>query len=209
MRHSSRTPTCFLRPVSHRARKQRSTQPYEPYVEASHRKEDHREQASKSTLGERWPSVHWLQSRHACEGGNGQTEGEERCAHARVAKRAPRARALETRELCSVHVLPCGILDETPFSNVYPLTLVTLSINPVCLTRASLYQPGLFTQELLQTPKTMAAVDSFILYMYMYRISCALCGFNQYRGTIGRHYAVLRGETPSHWPWAIEWATEQ
>ena len=26
---------------------------------------------------------------------------------------------------------------------------------------------------------------------------------------IGRHYAVLRGETPSHWPWAIEWATEQ
>ena len=91
MRHSSRTPTCFLRPVSHRARKQRSTQPYEPYVEASHRKEDHREQASKSTLGERWPSVHWLQSRHACEG----TEGEERGAHARSAKRA-----LETRDLC-------------------------------------------------------------------------------------------------------------
>ena len=96
MRHSSRTPTCFLRPVSHRARKQRSTQPYEPYVEASHRKEDHREQASKSTLGERWPSVHWLQSRHACEGGNGQTEGEERGAHARSAKREARPRAIET-----------------------------------------------------------------------------------------------------------------
>jgi len=199
MRHSSRTPTCFLRPVSHRARKQRSTQPYEPYVEASHRKEDHREQASKSTLGERWPSVHWLQSRHACEGGNGQTEGEERGAHAQVAKAraSPRVRCSVRYSTVSKNVLPCGILpaDETPFSNVYPLnyplTLVTLSINPVCLTRASLYQPGLFTytQELLQTPgsKTMAAVDSFI-----YRISCALCGFNQYRGTIDDRATLYR-----------------
>ena len=139
--------------------------------------------------------------------GKRKAKSEARMRESRSARaRAPRA--LETRELCSVHVLPCGILDETPFSNVYPLTLVTLSINPVCLTRASLYQPGLFTQELLQTPKTMAAVDSFI-YMYRIHVSCALCGFNQYRGTIGRHYAVLRGETPSHWPWAIEWATEQ
>ena len=137
--------------------------------------------------------------------GKRKAKSEARMRESRSAR--ARAHPRDSRTLFStVHVLPCGILDETPFSNVYPLTLVTLSINPVCLTRASLYQPGLFTQELLQTPKTMAAVDSFI---YMYRISCALCGFNQYRGTIGRHYAVLRGETPSHWPWAIEWATEQ
>ena len=38
-----------LRPVSHNARKQRCKQPHQPYVEASHRKEDHQEQASEST----------------------------------------------------------------------------------------------------------------------------------------------------------------
>ena len=87
-------------------------------------------------------------------------------SEARMRKSRKRARALESvvqytvQYTVSKNVLPCGILpaDETPFSNVYPLnyplTLVTLSINPVCLTRASLYQPGLFTytQELLQTP---------------------------------------------------------
>jgi hypothetical protein len=35
----------------------------------------------------------------------------------------------------------------------------------------------------------MAAVDSFI---YMYRISCALCGFNQYRGTIDDRATLYR-----------------
>jgi hypothetical protein len=86
-------------------------------------------------------------------------------SEARMRKSRKRARALESvvqygTVQYSKNVLPCGILpaDETPFSNVYPLnyplTLVTLSINPVCLTRASLYQPGLFTytQELLQPP---------------------------------------------------------
>jgi len=110
---------------------------------------------------------------------------ESRSAHARAPSRLENF--VQYIRTCTV--LPCGILDKTPFSNVYPLTLVTLSINPVCLTRASLYQPGLFTQELLQTPKTMAAVDSFI---YMYRISCALCGFNQYRGTIDDRATLCR-----------------
>ena len=49
LRPSSPTPTCSLRPVSHRARTQCSKQPHQPCDEASHRKEDHREQASEST----------------------------------------------------------------------------------------------------------------------------------------------------------------
>ena len=48
LRPSSRTPTYSLRPVSHRARTQCSTQSHEPNDEASHRKDYHREQASES-----------------------------------------------------------------------------------------------------------------------------------------------------------------
>ena len=50
LRPSSPTPTCSLRPVSHRARMRCSKQPHQPCDEASHHKEDHREQASESTL---------------------------------------------------------------------------------------------------------------------------------------------------------------
>jgi hypothetical protein len=50
LRPSSPTPTCSLRPVSHRARTQCSKQPHQPYDETRHRKQDHREQASESTL---------------------------------------------------------------------------------------------------------------------------------------------------------------
>ena len=49
LRPSSPTPTCSMCLVSHRARTQSSKQPHQPYDEASHRKEDHREQASEST----------------------------------------------------------------------------------------------------------------------------------------------------------------
>ena len=50
LRPSSPTPTCSSRPVSLRARMQCSKQPHQQCDEASHRKEDHREQASESTL---------------------------------------------------------------------------------------------------------------------------------------------------------------
>ena len=49
LRPSSPTPTCSSRPVSHRAQTQCSKQPHQPCDEASHRKEDHREQASELT----------------------------------------------------------------------------------------------------------------------------------------------------------------
>ena len=49
LRNSLRTPSCSSSPVSHRARKQPSKEPHRPYLEASHRNEDHREQASEST----------------------------------------------------------------------------------------------------------------------------------------------------------------
>ena len=49
LRPSSRTPTCSLRPVLHRARTQCSKQPHQPCDEPRHRKEDRREQASEST----------------------------------------------------------------------------------------------------------------------------------------------------------------
>ena len=42
------SPTCSLRPVSHRSRTKCSKLPHQPYDEPSHRKEDHREQASES-----------------------------------------------------------------------------------------------------------------------------------------------------------------
>ena len=55
LRPSSPTPTCSLRPVSHRARTQCSKQPHQPCDEASHRKQANTQDSSRfSQLGLRF-----------------------------------------------------------------------------------------------------------------------------------------------------------